>query len=126
MRVHVVGGPTVLLEVGGLRLLTDPTFSPAGNHETTPGRPLTKTEDPAISLATIGSIDAVLLSHDQHADNLDPAGYAVVAAVPLTLTTPAAAERLGGTSIVIAAGQDQLQREFDPAGVTVDVRVSGL
>ena len=98
LTVLVVGGPTAVLDIGGLRLLTDPTFSPAGAHETTPGRPLTKTEDPAVSLESLGRIDAVLLSHDQHADNLDPAGYAVVAAAPLTLTTPAAAVRLGGTA----------------------------
>jgi L-ascorbate metabolism protein UlaG (beta-lactamase superfamily) len=98
VKVLVVGGPTAMIEVGGLRLLTDPTFSPAGAHETTPGRPLTKTEDPAVSLESLGRIDAVLLSHDQHADNLDPAGLAVVAAAPLTLTTPAAADRLGGTT----------------------------
>ncbi len=35
----------------------------------------------------IGRVDVVLLSHDQHADNLDPAGRDVVAAAPLTLTT---------------------------------------
>ena len=29
-RVTYVGGPTALLEWGGLRLLTDPTFDPAG------------------------------------------------------------------------------------------------
>jgi L-ascorbate metabolism protein UlaG (beta-lactamase superfamily) len=96
--VLVVGGPTAVLEIGGLRLLTDPTFSPAGSHETTPGRPLTKTEDPAVAFEDIGTVDAVLLSHDQHADNLDPAGQKIVAAAVLTLTTPAAAGRLGGTA----------------------------
>ncbi len=27
-----IGGPTALIEVGGLRLLTDPTFDPPGKH----------------------------------------------------------------------------------------------
>ena len=27
-----IGGPTALLEFGGLRLLTDPTFDPAGGE----------------------------------------------------------------------------------------------
>lgn len=98
VRLTFIGGPTALLEVGGLRLLTDPTFSPAGAHESSPGRFLTKTEGPAVEAAAAGRVDAVLLSHDQHADNLDPAGRAVVAAAPLTLTTPAGAERLGGTA----------------------------
>ncbi len=102
LTVRVVGGPTALLELGGLRLLTDPTFSPAGVHESAPGRPLTKTEDPAFGLDAIGSIDAVLLSHDQHADNLDPAGREFLADSPVTLTTEAAARRLGGTARPLA------------------------
>ncbi len=88
LRVRVVGGPTALLELGGLRLLTVPTFSPAGVHESAPGRPLTKTEDPAFGLEAIGSIDAVLLSHDQHADNLDPAGREFLAESPVTVSQP--------------------------------------
>ncbi len=101
--VLVVGGPTALLEIGGLRLLIDPTFSPAGILETTPGRPLTKTEDPAVAFDDIGAVDAILLSHDQHADNLDPAGKKIVSAATLTLTTPAAAGRLGGTTRGLAS-----------------------
>lgn len=31
-RATYIGGPTVLLEVGGFRLLTDPTFDPAGTE----------------------------------------------------------------------------------------------
>jgi len=30
VRLTHIGGPTVLIEVGGWRLLTDPTFDPAG------------------------------------------------------------------------------------------------
>lgn len=101
--VRLVGGPTAVLRVGGLCLLTDPTFSPAGVHESAPGRPLTKTEDPAVGIEEIGRIDAVLLSHDQHADNLDPAGREVVAAAAVTLTTAAAARRLGGSARALAA-----------------------
>ncbi|WP_341771399.1 MBL fold metallo-hydrolase [Amycolatopsis granulosa] len=98
VKVTFVGGPTVLLELGGKRFLVDPTFSPAGVHESAPGRPLTKTEDPALTAAQIGPVDTVLLSHDQHADNLDPAGRQYVADSLLTLTTPGGARRLGGTA----------------------------
>jgi L-ascorbate metabolism protein UlaG (beta-lactamase superfamily) len=98
LRVTFVGGPTALLEMGGRRLLTDPTFSPAGEHESAPGRPLTKTEGPGVSLDALGDIDAVLLSHDQHADNLDPAGRELVDRILLTLTTESGARRLGGTA----------------------------
>jgi L-ascorbate metabolism protein UlaG (beta-lactamase superfamily) len=105
VRVTLVGGPTAVLEVGGLRLLTDPTFSAAGVHESAPGRPLTKTEGPAVGANAVGRIDVVLLSHDQHVDNLDPAGRDVVAATPLTLTTVSAAQRLGGTARGLAPWQ---------------------
>ena len=40
-------------------------------------------------------IDAVLLSHDHHADNLDDGGRAYLTRAPLTLTTRAGAQRLG-------------------------------
>ena len=64
VRVTFVGGPTMMLEVAGLRLLTDPTFSPVGIYESAPGRPLTKTEGPALNVDGVGRVDAVLLSHD--------------------------------------------------------------
>jgi L-ascorbate metabolism protein UlaG (beta-lactamase superfamily) len=40
----------------------------------------------------------VLLSHDQHADNLDPGGRRFVEGTLLTLTTLSGAARLGGTA----------------------------
>ena len=91
------GGPTALLELGGLRLLTDPTFDAPGEHPVG-NRVLVKTEDSALTEAAIGAVDAVLLSHDQHPDNLDDGGRKFVASVPLTLTTPSGAGRLGGTA----------------------------
>jgi hypothetical protein len=60
--VRLIGGPTAVVEVAGLRLLTDPTFSPPGIHQSAPGRPLTKTEGPALTAGEIGPIDVVLLS----------------------------------------------------------------
>lgn len=46
----------------------------------------------------VGRIDAVLLSHDEHDDNLDHAGRQVLTRVPLVLTTVSGAGRLGGTA----------------------------
>jgi L-ascorbate metabolism protein UlaG (beta-lactamase superfamily) len=40
----------------------------------------------------------VLLSHDQHSDNLDTAGRAFLARAPRVLTTVAGAKRLGGNA----------------------------
>ncbi|MBV2353813.1 MBL fold metallo-hydrolase [Streptomyces sp. J2-1] len=94
--VRAFGGPTALFTYGGLRFLTDPTFDGPGDHGG-PGRPvLTKTTPSTVDPATLGAIDVVLLSHDEHADNLDTSGRALLGEVPLTLTTPDAAGRLGG------------------------------
>ena len=63
VRVTFVGGPTAVLEVEGLRLLTDPTFSPVGMHESAPGRPLTKTEGPALDVdGSAGSMPCCCLT----------------------------------------------------------------
>lgn len=93
--LHYVGGPTALLRLGGVRLLTDPTFDPPGEYPVGDRR-LVKTVGPALTPADLGPVDAVLLSHDQHPDNLDRAGRACAAAAPLVLSTASAAERLGG------------------------------
>lgn len=95
--VTLVGGPTVVLDLGGLRLVTDPTFDAPGSYPVG-DRVLTKTLPPARTAAEVGAVDAVLLSHDQHPDNLDHAGRAFLADAPVVLTTPAAVERLGGNA----------------------------
>jgi L-ascorbate metabolism protein UlaG (beta-lactamase superfamily) len=117
--IRLIGGPTALLEYGGLRLLTDPTFSPAGEFLSSSGARLVKTAGPALSPEQLGRVDAVLLSHDQHPDNLDAAGRALTAAVPLTLTTPSAAGRLSGSARPLATWQRQELRA--PGGGRVQV-----
>jgi L-ascorbate metabolism protein UlaG (beta-lactamase superfamily) len=95
--VTYVGGPTVILEIGGLRLMTDPTLDPAGVSFEVNGKPdYSKLAGPAG--VDIGEIDIVLLSHDQHGDNLDHAGRELLPAVGSVLTTPAGAQRLGGNA----------------------------
>lgn len=96
MKLTYIGGPTALIEIGGLRLLTDPTFDPSGQEYPTPLYTLHKTTSPALSLNNLGHIDAVLLSHDHHFDNLDLVGRAMLPGVKRVLTTRAGAERLGG------------------------------
>jgi L-ascorbate metabolism protein UlaG (beta-lactamase superfamily) len=90
-----VGGPTALLSVAGLRILTDPTFSPPGQFPVGP-RALTKLTGPAVTADSIGPIDLVLLSHDQHPDNLDTAGRELLNTVPVVLSTAAAASNIPG------------------------------
>ena len=94
-----IGGPTVLIEVGGWRLLTDPTFDPAGgDYRFGWGTGSRKLTGPAIAAADIGAIDAVLLSHDHHDDNLDAAGRALLPSAGSVLTTVPGAKRLGGNA----------------------------
>jgi L-ascorbate metabolism protein UlaG (beta-lactamase superfamily) len=95
-----IGGPTALIEIGGMRLLTDPTFDPPGSHYNF-GLPFvgsTKIEGPAVGLDALGKIEAVLLSHDQHQDNLDAGGRDALNRAARVLTTTAGARRLGGNA----------------------------
>ncbi|MFC3895639.1 MBL fold metallo-hydrolase [Lentzea rhizosphaerae] len=96
VRITHIGGPTTLIEVHGWRLLTDPTFDAPGRRYAfgwgTSSRKLT---GPAIAAADLGAIDAVLLTHDHHADNLDDAGRALLAEVGTVVTTTSGARRLG-------------------------------
>ena len=79
VRLTHIGGPTVLIEVGGWRLLTDPTFDPPGRRYFFGwGTVSRKLAGPAIAAADLPPIDAVLLSHDHHGDNLDAAGRALL------------------------------------------------
>jgi L-ascorbate metabolism protein UlaG (beta-lactamase superfamily) len=89
-----IGGPTVLIEVAGWRIIVDPTFDPAGRaYSFGAGTSSVKTTGPAIAASEIGRIDLALVSHDQHADNLDDAGRALLDDCDHVLTTVAAARR---------------------------------
>jgi len=92
--IQLLGGPTAILEYGGLRWLTDPALSPPGEYAG-----LTKLTGPALDITTQAPIDVVLLSHHQHSDNLDPAGRAFLPSVERVLPTTRAAEELGGNVV---------------------------
>ena len=95
LTLTLIGGPTALIEIDGFRLLTDPTFDLPGKYQL-PHVTLEKLSAPAVALEAIGEIDAVLLSHDQHADNLDESGKHFLPKAKRVLTTEAGARRLGG------------------------------
>jgi L-ascorbate metabolism protein UlaG (beta-lactamase superfamily) len=100
-----IGGPTVLIEVDGWRLLTDPTFDPPGGHYTFGwGTSSDKLAGPAVAVADLPPIDAVLLTHDHHGDNLDTAGRAFLPSVGTVVTTVSGARRLGGAARGLSAG----------------------
>ncbi|HJX42911.1 MAG TPA: MBL fold metallo-hydrolase [Geodermatophilus sp.] len=125
MRLTHVGGPTLLAEVAGWRLLTDPTFDPPGRHYAFGwGTGSTKTAGPALAPGDVLPVDAVLLTHDHHADNLDDAGRALLAEVPAVVTTASGAGRLGAaarglrpwaTTVLEAPGRVPIQVTATPA-----------
>lgn len=121
MKFTYTGGPTALFELGGLRLLIDPTFDPAGEAYPTTAYTLRKTAGPALSPDSLGRIDAVLLSHDHHFDNLDNTGRALLGRAGMILTTKAGAERLGAK----ATGLDRWQHIHLPNKDGRKLRVTG-
>jgi L-ascorbate metabolism protein UlaG (beta-lactamase superfamily) len=97
VRITHIGGPTLLIEVGDWCLLTDPTFDPPGRkYNFGWGTSSRKLAGPAIAAADLPPIDAVLLSHDHHEDNLDVAGRELLASSGVVVTTASGARRLGG------------------------------
>lgn len=92
-----IGGPTALIEVGGWRILTDPTFDPPGKRYFFGwGTMSRKLAGPSILAKDLGHIDAVLVSHHHHGDNLDPSAQALLPQWGTTYTTKKAAKKLGG------------------------------
>ena len=115
--VTPIGGPTVLIEFEGWRLLTDPTFDPPGRtYKFGWGSSSRKLIGPAIPASELGPIDAVLLTHDHHADNLDDSGRALLSTVPVVVTTTSGARRLGRVATGLAAWEStRLERDGRPA-----------
>lgn len=63
MQITYIGHATLLIEIGGARILTDPNF------EDSLGGFLKRVSEPGIALPDLPKIDAVLLTH-AHADHL--------------------------------------------------------
>ncbi|PQE30052.1 major facilitator superfamily transporter protein [Rutstroemia sp. NJR-2017a WRK4] len=70
-----IGTATAILTIDGINFITDPFLSPAGTtYPTEAGHTLMVHDDPALTLEQLPHIDAVLLSHENHPDNLDEIG----------------------------------------------------
>jgi L-ascorbate metabolism protein UlaG (beta-lactamase superfamily) len=89
-----VGGPSLLLRLGGLTLVSDPGFDTPRDYPRPGGGVSTRLLGPAAAPDALGPLDVALVSHDQHVDNLDHSGRALLPGVPHVLTTPSGAARL--------------------------------
>ncbi|RAK98731.1 MBL fold metallo-hydrolase [Aspergillus ibericus CBS 121593] len=90
LNVTHIGTATAILEINGVNFLTDPFFSPAGTTWDL-GRVILKvTDDPALRLDQLPVIDAVLLSHEDHPDNLDDLGRQLLNGRPVFTTVDGA------------------------------------
>jgi L-ascorbate metabolism protein UlaG (beta-lactamase superfamily) len=108
MTAQLIGGPTLVLEIDGLRIITDPTFDEPRDYPVMfeadvvhPPHPLCKTAPPARRPEEIGHVDIALVSHDHHEDNLDRKGREFLKAVNKVYTTDLGAKRLGGSAIAV-------------------------
>jgi L-ascorbate metabolism protein UlaG (beta-lactamase superfamily) len=112
--IMVIGGPTTVVDLGGLRIVSDPTFDAPGPHGY-----LTKTAGPAVTEDQLGPVDLVLVSHDNHPDNLDDRGRAFALAAGLVLTTTSGAGRLGGPATGLAPWTSHTVRRPGGGDLTV-------
>ena len=94
-----VGTATVLLRVGELTILTDPAFDPAGTTYELGPVEARRLADPAVDPSMLPAIDLVLLSHDEHPDNLDHTGRELLAHAGAVVTTTRGAGRLDGHAV---------------------------
>jgi hypothetical protein len=98
-----LGTATVLLEIGSLRILTDPAFDPPGKwYNFGWGTGSKKLNKPVIPPESLGHIDCVLLSHDEHADNLDETGRSLLPSAGIVLTTASGKRRLSASPSSLA------------------------
>jgi L-ascorbate metabolism protein UlaG (beta-lactamase superfamily) len=115
-----IGGPTVLIEIDGWRLLSDPTFeAPGRGYSFGWGSRSTKVAGPSVGPTDLGHIDAVLLTHDHHADNLDDEGRALLPSAGTVLTTVSGARRLGGNAIGLEPWRTTTLESTDRPSLTV-------
>jgi L-ascorbate metabolism protein UlaG (beta-lactamase superfamily) len=85
LRATWIGHATVLLEIGGLRVLTDPVWSERVSPSTVVGP--RRFFEPPIALSELPPIDVVLVSHD-HYDHLDMATIQALSRRGATFVVP--------------------------------------
>src|SRR4051812_46193021 len=88
----------MVININGFVIVTDPAFDKDGTVYEGP-RTLYKTGSPKLQPQDIGPVDLVLLSHDQHKDNLDNSGREFLKTVKQVISTPGAGERLAQDNV---------------------------
>ena len=93
-----IGGPTRPARGGRLANADRPNLrSTRADVRIRLGDGSRKVAGPAnLAAGEIGPIDAVLLTHEHHGDNLDPTGRTLLPDAGAVITTQSGAERLGG------------------------------
>jgi L-ascorbate metabolism protein UlaG (beta-lactamase superfamily) len=99
LRVAFVGHATLLIQTGGLNILTDPVWSERASPFRFAGPK--RVRDPGIAFAALPPIDAVLVSH-AHYDHLDVATLSRLAAVH-------------APRVITLLGNDAIMRAYDSA-----------
>ena len=123
--MRFIGNATVLLQYGGLTILTDPNFIHAG-EEIPLGYGLTtrRLTDPAMEIEDLPPLDLVLLSH-WHTDHFDRIAEARLdRSVPI-LTTPQAAAELQARGFREARGLETWETEH-LRGADAEVRITAM
>jgi L-ascorbate metabolism protein UlaG (beta-lactamase superfamily) len=93
-----IGTATALIQIDNVTFLTDPFFSPSGSVWERPVVLLKNSQDPAVKPEDLPPIDAVLLSHEDHPDNLDEIGRQVLEGKKV-FTTKDGAVQIGDKAI---------------------------
>ncbi len=95
----------VLLEIGQVRILTDPIFDTGvKKYWAAPLVPFTRSAGPALPPESMTNLDAVLLSHPHHADNLDDGGRAVLKNAREVITAAEEVDEVEGRVTGLRAG----------------------
>ena len=100
VQLRLIGHMTVLIEMDGLTILTDPWFGPRGRKERTLAPRIVP---PAASLGELGHIDLLLVSHN-HIDHCDDISLETARDKGITVVGPRSvakrAKKLGAKSVV--------------------------
>src|SRR5204862_5164537 len=95
VRLTYVGHATVVIDMAGTRLITDPVLRPRVAHLRRYG---------PVDTGDAAGIDGVLISH-AHMDHLDPASLALLAGAPTIVVPRGAARFIRGRRGIIEAGE---------------------